>query len=148
MFVESAQNFEVLKEINFSLFGMGPKYRRRAERMKPDDRVLFYVKGLRKWPASATIASTYFEDDSPLWSPTTRNESFQYRVKLRADIVLDEEDYIDALLLAPQLEYIKRWVPGRLALGLLGPTAPTPAGGFPIDRGRDAADRVEQRACP
>ena len=111
MFVESAQNFEVLKEINFSLFGMGPKYRRRAERMKPDDRVLFYVKGLRKWPASATIASTYFEDDSPLWSPTTRNESFQYRVKLRADIVLDEEDYIDALLLAPQLEYIKRWVP-------------------------------------
>ena len=111
MFVESAQNFEVLKEINFSLFGMGPKYRRRAERMKPDDRVLFYVKGLRKWPASATIASTYFEDNSPLWSPTTRNESFQYRVKLRADIVLDEEDYIDALLLAPQLEYIKRWVP-------------------------------------
>ena len=111
MFVESSQNFEVLKEINFSLFGMGPRYRKRAERMKPDDRVLFYVKGLRKWPATATIASTYFEDHSPLWSPTTRNESFQYRVKLKANIVLDEEDYIDALLLAPQLEYIKRWMP-------------------------------------
>ena len=39
MFVESSQNFEVLKEINFSLFGMGPRYRKRAERMKPDDRV-------------------------------------------------------------------------------------------------------------
>ena len=38
-------------------------------------------------------------------------ESFQYRVKLRADSVLEEEDYIDALLLAPALEYIKKWIP-------------------------------------
>ena len=57
MFVESEHNFEILREINFSLFGMAPKYRRRADRMKPDDRVLFYVQGLRKWPASATIAA-------------------------------------------------------------------------------------------
>ena len=57
MFVESPENLLVHKEMNFSLFGMGPRYRRRAERMKPDDRVLFYVKGLRKWPATATITS-------------------------------------------------------------------------------------------
>ncbi|MDP6455227.1 MAG: hypothetical protein QF898_18225 [SAR202 cluster bacterium] len=111
MFVEAPQNFEVTREIDFSLFGMGPKYRRRAERMQPQDRVLFYVNGIRKWPASATITSTYFEDNSPLWSPTTRNESFQYRVKLKADIVLDEEDYIDAMILGPRLDYVKRWAP-------------------------------------
>ena len=111
MFVESPENLLVRKEMNFSLFGMGPRYRRRAERMKPDDRVLFYVKGLRKWPATATITSRFFKDNSPLWWPTTRNESFQYRINLKADIVLDKEDYIDALLLAPQLEYVKRWLP-------------------------------------
>lgn len=111
MFVESEHNFEILREINFSLFGMGPKYRRRAERMKPDDRVLFYVQGLRKWPASATITSNYFEDDTPMWKPMTKNDSFRYRISLKANIVLDECDYIDAKLLAPRLEYIKRWIP-------------------------------------
>ncbi|MAF53357.1 MAG: hypothetical protein CL694_10165 [Chloroflexi bacterium] len=111
MFVESAQNFNVLKDMNFSLFGMGPKYRRRAERMKPNDQVLFYVSGLRIWPAIATIASTYFEDDTPLWVPTTRHESFRYRIKLKPSIVLEEDDYIDALVLGPRLDYVKRWAP-------------------------------------
>ena len=111
MFVEAPQNFEITREIEFSLFGMGAKYRRRAERMQPQDRVLFYITGVRKWPASATITSTYFEDNSPLWHPTTRGESFQYRVKLKPDIVLDEEDYIDAMILGPRLDYVKRWAP-------------------------------------
>jgi len=111
MFVEAPQNFEITREIEFSLFGMGAKYRRRAERMQPQDRVLFYITGARKWPASATITSTYFEDNSPLWHPTTRGESFQYRVKLKPDIVLDEEDYIDAMILGPRLDYVKRWAP-------------------------------------
>ncbi len=111
MFVESARNFEVLRDLNFTLFGMGPKYRRRAERMKPNDQVLFYVSGLRIWPATATVASTYFEDDTPLWEPTTRNESFRYRIKLNPDIVLEEDDYIDALVLGPRLDYVKRWAP-------------------------------------
>lgn len=111
MFVEAPQNFEITREIDFSLFGMGAKYRRRAERMQPQDRVLFYINGVRKWPASATITSTYFEDNSPLWHPTTRGESFQYRVKLKPDIVLDEEDYIDAMILGPRLDYVKRWAP-------------------------------------
>ena len=111
MFVEAPQNFEITREIEFSLFGMGAKYRRRAERMQPQDRVLFYINGVRKWPASATITSTYFEDNSPLWHPTTRGESFQYRGKLKPDIVLDEEDYIDAMILGPRLDYVKRWAP-------------------------------------
>ena len=111
MFVEAPQNFEFTREIEFSLFGMGAKYRRRAERMQPQDRVLFYINAVRKWPASATITSTYFEDNSPLWHPTTRGESFQYRVKLKPDIVLDEEDYIDAMILGPRLDYVKRWAP-------------------------------------
>ena len=111
MFVEAPQNFEITREIDFSLFGMGAKYRRRAERMQPQDRVLFYINGVRKWPASATITSTYFEDNSPLWHPTTRGESFQYRVKLKPDIVLDEEDYIDAMILGPRLDYVKGWAP-------------------------------------
>ena len=111
MFVESPQNFTIIKEMGLTLFGMGPKYRRRVERMTPNDRVLFYVKGIRKWPATATIASHGFEDDSPIFKPTSRDERFNHRVKLTPNIVLDEPNYIDAMVIAPRLEYLKRWAP-------------------------------------
>ena len=119
MFVETPKNFEVTREIDFTLFGMGPKYRRRAERMRPEDRVVFYIKGTRKWPATATIRSTYFEDNSPVWMPNSKNETFQYRVKLEPDIILKEEDYIDAMILGPRLDYVKKWLPENWPLAFL-----------------------------
>lgn len=109
MFVESQENFEIIRDLGVTLFGMGRRFRRRAERMSPNDRVLFYVTGLRKWPATATIASECFEDDSPLFKSNVDGEHFPFRIKLTPDIVLDEQDYIDALLLAPRLDYVKRW---------------------------------------
>lgn len=111
MIAESPENFEITRDVGFTLYGFGEKYRRRAERMQPDDRVLFYVKEMRKWTAIATIASRYFEDNKPIWKPNHFGEQYRYRVKLSPDIILEEKDYIDALILAPRLEYVKRWLP-------------------------------------
>ena len=111
MFVESPENFAISRDLGFTLHGLGPKYRKRAERMRPEDRVVFYVSGLRKWVATATITSRYFEDKTPIWKSVSRNGDLPYRVKLAPDIVVDEADYIDALILAPRLEYVKRWAP-------------------------------------
>ncbi len=111
MFVGSPENFNIIKDLGFTAYALGTRYRRRAERMRPDDRVLFYVTQIRKWTATATITSRYFEDRTPFWAPTTSREVYPYRVKLAPDIVLDADDYIDALLLAPRLDYVKRWAP-------------------------------------
>ncbi|MDA0769571.1 MAG: hypothetical protein BZY79_02330 [SAR202 cluster bacterium Casp-Chloro-G4] len=111
MMVASPEDFEVTKEHGFTVYGVRGKYRRRAQRMQPDDRMLFYVKGLRKWTATATITSLFFEDRSPIWNVNGREEVYPFRVKTKPEIVLDEEDYIDALMLAPRLEYVKRWAP-------------------------------------
>jgi predicted RNA-binding protein len=111
MFVGSPENFDIIKDLGFTAYALGTRYRRRAERMQPDDRVLFYVTQIRKWTATATITSRYFEDPSPFWAPTANRETFPYRVKLAPDIVLDTRDYIDALMLAPRLDYVKRWAP-------------------------------------
>ncbi len=111
MFVESLENFAITKNLGFTLHGLGPKYKRRAERMRPDDRVVFYVSGLRKWTATATITSRYFEDSTPIWKSVGRDNGYPYRVNLAPDIVVDETDYIDALILAPRLDYVKRWAP-------------------------------------
>ena len=111
MFVETPENYDITKGLGFTVYGFGPRYRRRAERMQPDDRALFYVGRLRKWTASATITSRCFQDHAPIWKPNTRERGYPYRVKLSPNIVLNEEDYIDALMLAPRLEYLKRWQP-------------------------------------
>ena len=111
MVVQTPENFERSKERGFTIHGLKTRQRRRAQRMEPDDRVLFYVSGLRKWTAIASIASRYFEDRSPIWDSGPKGERYPYRVKLSPSIVLDERDYIDALELGPRLEYVKRWPP-------------------------------------
>ncbi|MCI0869305.1 MAG: EVE domain-containing protein, partial [Chloroflexi bacterium] len=111
MMVASPEDFEITKEHGFTIYGVRGKYRRRAQRMQPEDRVLYYVKGLRKWTATATITSQFFEDHTPIWNVDGQGELYPFRVRTRPEIVLKEEDYIDALMLAPRLEYVKRWAP-------------------------------------
>ncbi len=111
MVVSPPEDFEVTKERGFGIFGVRAKYRRRTQRMQPDDRMLFYVSGIRKWAATATVVSNSFEDRTPIWKHNRKNEVYPYRVKLKPTMVLNEDDYIDALSLAPSLEYVKRWAP-------------------------------------
>lgn len=113
MVVQTPENHEITRGQGFTLHGLTSKQRRRARRMEPDDRILFYVGGeVRKWTAIAVVKSKYFEDRTPIWeSNGSRRELFPYRVKTSPSIVLDEADYIEARILAPRLEYVKRWPP-------------------------------------
>ena len=113
MVVQTPENHEITRGQGFTLHGLTSKQRRRARRMEPDDRILFYVGGeVRKWTAIATVTSKYFEDRTPIWeSNGSRRELYPYRVKTTPSIVLDEADYIEARILAPRLEYVKRWPP-------------------------------------
>ena len=113
MVVQTPENHEITRGQGFTLHGLTSKQRRRARRMEPDDRILFYVGGeVRKWTAIAIVKSKYFEDRTPIWeSNGSRRELFPYRVKTTPSIVLDEVDYIEARILAPRLEYVKRWPP-------------------------------------
>ena len=113
MVVQTPENHEITRGQGFTLHGLTSKQRRRARRMEPDDRILFYVGGeVRKWTAIVVVKSKYFEDRTPIWeSNGSRQELFPYRVKTTPSIVLDEADYIEARILAPRLEYVKRWPP-------------------------------------
>ena len=111
MFVQTERNFHITRQMDFKLHGLGAKYRRRTDRMQPGDNVLYYVSDTKRWTALATIRSKAFEDSSPLWKPTHRGEDFRYRVKMAPRLVLEDEEAIDALMLAPRLEYLKRWAP-------------------------------------
>ncbi len=104
-------DFEVTQDRGFTILGMGRKYRRRAQRMQPNDQMLLYVKQLRKWPAVVSVTSKYFEDRTPIWNSGPNGDKYMYRVRISPKIVLDEDDYINAMLLAPRMDYLKRWLP-------------------------------------
>ena len=113
MVVQTTEEFEISREMGFTLHGLRFSQRRRAQRMEPQDSLLYYVSGMRSWSAIATVTSTYFEDRTPVWTTNGSGQEYPYRVKLEPALVLDEKGYIDALQLAPRLEYLKRWAPER-----------------------------------
>ena len=124
MVVMTPENFEITKERGFDLYGMRRRHRRRAQRMEPDDVILIYVNGIRKWTAITQVTSRYFESDEPVWkavgtSDRGRGDSFPYRVKTQPFIVLEQDDYIDARVIGPTLEYVKRWVPEQWPLAFI-----------------------------
>ena len=121
MVVQTPENFQISKEMGFAIHGVRYKHRRRAQRMEPNDRMLFYVSGIRQWTATASVTSRYFEDRKPIWRSAGRGrpEQFPFRVELSPDLVLDEAEYIDALALAPRLDYLKRWPPERWPLAFI-----------------------------
>ena len=111
MFVENKQNSEITRNLNYRMFGVGTKYKRRAQRMKRNDRVIFYTRTTKTWTATATITEECFEDKSPTWEPKDKIEEFKFRVSLRANHVLKKENHIDASHIGPRLEYVKKWIP-------------------------------------
>ena len=82
MFVETKENASITRELGYKLFGMGPRYRKRAQRMQKNDRVLFYTRTTMNWTATATITSECFEDSSPVWEPKSKPSDFKFRIKL------------------------------------------------------------------
>jgi len=81
MFVETKENATITRQLGYKIFGMGPKYRKRANRMQKNDRVIFYTSLTKKWTASATISKTCFEDATVVWKPESRPNDFKFRVE-------------------------------------------------------------------
>ena len=111
MFVETEENATITRQLGYKIFGMGPKYRKRANRMQKNDRVIFYTSLTKKWTASATINKTCFEDTTVVWKPESRPNDFKFRVELKPDYILDESEYLDGLKIGPGLEYVRKWSP-------------------------------------
>ena len=105
------ENFDVTRTQGYKVQGFGLRQRRKTDRMVKGDKLLYYVKGLRVFPVAATIISTVFEDEKPLWISSQLNEQYKYRVHTRAELILLPDQYIQANQIGPRMEYVRRWPP-------------------------------------
>lgn len=123
----SVDNFRATRDHGFAVQGLKSRHRKKAEQMKPGDRVTWYITGIKAFGATATVTSDYFEDDTPIWSSNNKkrgDEVYPYRFQIKADLVLDEDDFIDAEPVARQLKYVSKWPEANWTLAFQGNIRP------------------------
>ena len=120
MLVISPDNFHITRELGFTVQGLLTTLRRKAERVGVGDRLLFYLSRTQRFAATATVTSTYFEDHSPKWKAHKPGEDYPHRFQIEPSVVLEEDEFLDALQVGPRMEYVKKWVPERWPLAFQG----------------------------
>ena len=119
MIVSSPENFRITQDLGFTIQGLKTQHRRKMQRIEAGDRVLFYIYGDRRFTATATATSSYFEDETVVWQQEG-GAGWPYRIKIKPELVLEDHQYINANLLAPRLDYIKRWPPENWYMAFQG----------------------------
>ena len=120
MVAVSPEYYETTRDRNFDLLGLGEPQKKRAQRMELGDRVLYYVNGWRVFAAIAIVDSTYLEDHTPIWPSAEAGEDYAFRVRLRPSIVLKQKEYLDTRLIAPRMQYVRKWAPEFWPLAFQG----------------------------
>ena len=110
MMINNEENFRITQARGFTLLGLKAQHRRKVQRITEGDRVLLYISHLRRFAATATAMSSFYESEEAIWV-NEGSTGFPYHIKLKPGVILKDEQFIDANLLAPRLEYIKRWNP-------------------------------------
>ena len=119
MMINNVENFRITQGLGFTSMGLKSQHRRKVQRIADGDRVLMYVSHLRRFVATATATSSYVESDEPVWVKEG-NTGFPFRINIRPEIVLEDFQFMDANLLAPRLEYVKRWPPENWYMAFQG----------------------------
>lgn len=108
--VGGPENFARTRELGFTLHGLKSTCRRIAAGIKPGDRLIFYLTGLKRFAGIARVTEEMFEDHAPIWSsPRKPGEDYPYRVRIEPEVILDEADYVDAQPLAERMSSTQKW---------------------------------------
>ena len=135
LLVSGIANFRASRDLGFTQQGVKSRHRRKAERMAPGDRLIFYVTGLKAIAGIVTVTSPYFESHERIWSsadPKKDAEDYPFRVFTEPDLILPEAAFIPAEPLAMAMEYTKRWPARNWTLAFQGNVHNLPAGDYEL----------------
>jgi len=121
--VGSPDNFARTRELGFTVQGIKSRHRKKAERMAPGDKIIYYVTGLKAFAGVATVTSEYFESHERIWSsgdPKKEAEDYPYRVNIEPDVVLDPDEYLPAEPIARKMKYASKWPEANWTLAFQG----------------------------
>lgn len=121
--VGSADNLRRTAELGFTVQGIKARHRKKAERMRPGDKLVYYVTGAKSFAGIATVESPFFESHERIWAsadPKKAAEDYPFRVRISADLVLDLEDAVPAEGVARRMAYVAKWPAANWTLAFQG----------------------------
>jgi hypothetical protein len=121
--VSSLENWHKTVELDFTIQGMKSRQRKKAARMKPGDKFIYYCTGVKSFAGITTITSEAFEDHTPIWvSGNTKKaeEDYPFRVSIERDLALSDDDLVPAEPLARQMVYATKWPAEHWTLAFQG----------------------------
>jgi predicted RNA-binding protein len=106
----SLDNFRATREHGFRVIGAKEGRRRMAEQIAPGDRIAFYVTGVQAFGGIVRVTGEMYEDREKIWPGKPGNaDPYPWRFETEPLAILDEEDFVAAEELAPQLEHVRKW---------------------------------------
>jgi len=107
--VGSPDNFQVAIDRGFDLFGFKSTRRKASGEMEVGDKLVFYLTGIKMFGGIATVTSDSFEEHTKIFKSEKKpDEDYPYRVKTKADIILDEDQMLYVPDFVPALEFTKK----------------------------------------
>jgi hypothetical protein len=121
--VGSPENFLRTAEMGFTVQGLKSRHRKKAERMKPGDKIAYYITGRKAFAGIVTIESPYYEDHDRIWQSSDAKkaaEDYPFRVRISPDLVLPLNDSVPAEPVARQMTYVAKWPANNWTLAFQG----------------------------
>src|SRR5688500_16042353 len=110
--VGSPDNFMRTAEHGFTAQGFKSRHRKKAERMKPGDKIVYYLTGRKAFGGVVTNTYQYYESHERIWEcgdPKKAAEDYPFRVEIAPEIILPIEDAIPAEPIARHMTYVAKW---------------------------------------
>jgi hypothetical protein len=120
MLVSSPENFERAREMGFPVLAMKSRHLKKAQKVEPGDRVVYYATGVMAFAGTFTVTGPFFESHDPLFKSKKEGEDYPYRFPVRADVTPARDAFVPALSLRPVLEHTKRWPVDHWTLAFQG----------------------------
>jgi hypothetical protein len=106
----SLDNFRATREHGFHLIGAKEGRRRMAEQIAPGDEIVFYVTGVQAFGGIVRVTSEMFESREKVWpGKPGKVDSYPWRFTTEPVLVLEEDRFVPAAELAPELEHVAKW---------------------------------------
>ena len=106
----SPENFRATAERGFRLIGAKEGRRNMAEQIEPGDEIVFYVTRVQAFGGIVRVTSEMFEDREKVWpGKPGKVDPYPWRFETEPVAVLDENRFVPAADLAPELEHVRKW---------------------------------------
>ena len=106
----SLENFRATRDHGFRVIGAKEGRRNMAEQIEPGDRIVFYVTKVQAFGGVVEVTGEMYEDRTKIWpGKPGKVDAYPWRFQTEPRLVLEEDRFVPAEELAPELEHVRKW---------------------------------------